>query len=86
MWDVVPRQGMEPGPPTLGVQSLSHWTNKEIPAIPLLLKRKLRPKVTLLINGAAGTRTGLVSPSAMNLPVHPTLLTHPCPIQWEPSA
>ena len=28
-WDLVPRPGIEP--PTLGVQSLSHWITKEIP-------------------------------------------------------
>ena len=31
MWDLVPRPGMEPGPLALGVQSLSHWTTREVP-------------------------------------------------------
>ena len=26
MWDLAPWQGIEPGPPALGGQSLSHWT------------------------------------------------------------
>ena len=26
MWDLVPWSGIEPGPPALGVHSLSHWT------------------------------------------------------------
>ena len=26
MWDQVPRPVIEPGPPALGVWSLSHWT------------------------------------------------------------
>ena len=30
-WDLVPRPGMEPGPPALGVQSLSHWATREVP-------------------------------------------------------
>ena len=25
MWDLVPRLGIEPGPPALGARSLSHW-------------------------------------------------------------
>ena len=31
MWDLVPSPGIEPRPPALGVQSLSHWTTKEVP-------------------------------------------------------
>ena len=31
VWDLVPRPGMEPGPPALGEQSLSHWTAREAP-------------------------------------------------------
>ena len=30
-WDIVPWPGIEPGPPALGVQSLSHWTTREVP-------------------------------------------------------
>ena len=30
MWDLVPWPGMEPGPPALGVQSLSHWTTRDV--------------------------------------------------------
>ena len=29
MWDLVPWRGMEPRPPQLGVQSLSHWTTRK---------------------------------------------------------
>ena len=29
--NLVPRSGMEPGPPALGVQSFSHWTTREVP-------------------------------------------------------
>ena len=32
MRDLVPRPGIEPGPPALGVQSLTHWTIKEVPS------------------------------------------------------
>ena len=31
MQDLVPRPGIEPGPPALGVQSLTHWTTREVP-------------------------------------------------------
>ena len=31
MWDLVPWPGIEPGPPALGAQSLSHWPSKEVP-------------------------------------------------------
>ena len=36
-WDPVPRPGIEPRPPALGAQSLSHWTTREV-AYPLLFK------------------------------------------------
>ena len=29
--DLIPFTGMEPGPPALGVMSLSHWTSREVP-------------------------------------------------------
>ena len=31
MWDLVPGPRIEPGPPALGVQSLTHWTTREVP-------------------------------------------------------
>ena len=31
MWDLVPQPGIQPRPPALGVQSLSHWTTREVP-------------------------------------------------------
>ena len=33
MWDTAPRPGIEPGPPALAAQSLSHWTTREVPRI-----------------------------------------------------
>ena len=30
-WDPVPCPGIKPGPPALGAQNLSHWTNREVP-------------------------------------------------------
>ena len=36
MWDLVPQPGIEPGPPALGVWSLTHWTTREVSWGPLL--------------------------------------------------
>ena len=33
IWDLVPWPGIEPGPPALGVRSLSHWTIREAPEV-----------------------------------------------------
>ena len=44
LWDLVPWPGIEPGPPALGAQSLSHWTTREVP--PNILK--LSPKTTFI--------------------------------------
>ena len=32
-WNLVPWPGIEPGPPVLGVQSLSHWPTREVPRV-----------------------------------------------------
>ena len=37
IWDLVPWPGIEPRLPTLGVQSLSHWTTREVP-VQLILR------------------------------------------------
>lgn len=52
-------------------------------ASPHSLRRKLRPKATLLVNAAAGTSTGLINPSSANLPTCPILSTRPCPVPQE---
>ena len=36
MWDLVPRPGIEHGPPALGARTLSHWTTSEVPATEVL--------------------------------------------------
>ena len=33
MQDLVPRAGVEPGPPALGAWSLNHWTTREVPSL-----------------------------------------------------
>ena len=37
MWDRILRPGIEPRPPGLGAQSLSHWTTREILKITLAI-------------------------------------------------
>ena len=36
MEDLVPWPGIEPGPPVLGVPSLTHWTTREVPSCIIL--------------------------------------------------
>ena len=38
MQDLVPRPGIEPRSPALGMQSLSHWATWEVPKIFIILK------------------------------------------------
>ena len=33
MWDLVPQPGIEPRPPALGAQSLTHWATSEVPSL-----------------------------------------------------
>ena len=33
MWGLVPCPGIEPGPPALGEQTLSHWSISEVPVL-----------------------------------------------------
>ena len=42
--DLAPRPGIEPRPPALGVQSLTHWTAREVPTIGLLIQMKIKSK------------------------------------------
>ena len=32
MWILLPQPGIEPTPPALEVQSLNHWTTREVPS------------------------------------------------------
>ena len=36
MWDLVPSPGIKPGPPVLGLWSLSHWTTRDVTTSRLL--------------------------------------------------
>ena len=40
MWDLVPWPGIKPRPSAVGVQSLSHWTTREVPTFPFLSFKK----------------------------------------------
>ena len=37
LWNLVPQPGIEPRPPKLGVQSLNHWTTREVPTSHFLM-------------------------------------------------
>ena len=39
--DLVPRPGIEPGPPALGAWRLSHWTTRELPRLDFGVVRSL---------------------------------------------
>ena len=34
MWDLIPQPGAESRLPELGMESLSHWTTRKVPAVP----------------------------------------------------
>ena len=36
MWDLVLWPGIKLGPPALGAKSLSHWTTREVPKVPII--------------------------------------------------
>ena len=40
IWDLVPQPGIKPGPPALGVQSLTHWTTREVRNLARFLLKK----------------------------------------------
>ena len=69
MPDLIPRSGIEPGPPTAGVQSLSHWTTRGVPGYIVLRERegrevrraeleaqKFRGQIIMLISGVGRIR------------------------------
>ena len=45
MWDPVPWSGIKPGPSALGVQSLSHWTTREVPHFQFYRNYKEKRKI-----------------------------------------
>ena len=45
MWDLVPRPGIEPRAPALGVRRFSHWITREVPRT-----QTLKPYVMLSIS------------------------------------
>ena len=54
MWDLVPQPWVEPGPPVLGVQSLSRWTTRSPSAA--FSKHKQRQQFTSCQQGWAAIR------------------------------
>ena len=43
MWDLVPQPEIEPGPPAMGAQSLTHWTTREVPRKYLVNESEKQP-------------------------------------------
>ena len=37
-WHLIPQSGIKPGPPALGMPSLSHWTTREVSSTEFLNK------------------------------------------------
>ena len=50
LWDLVYWPGTEPGPPVLGVYSLSHWTTREGPSICSIWSGNPQPHQVLLLH------------------------------------
>ena len=48
MWDLVPWPKTEPGPPTLGIWSLSHWTTRKVQKSHVLITDALALLVKVL--------------------------------------
>ena len=76
MWDLVPWPGIEPGPPALGGQNLSHWTIGEAPWICSVQFSCSVVSNSLWPHELQHTRPPCPSPTSR---VHPNL----CPLsQW----
>ena len=54
MWDLVPWPGIIPGPPALGVWSLSQWTTSQVPALHFLVNALMAKKKKKKIQGIVG--------------------------------
>ena len=71
MWDLVPRPGIEPGPPALGAQSLTHWTTREVPCLRVLL-------LVLPFLPRANQKWGLLSLASQPVAFLPVVLWTSC--------
>ena len=49
MWDLVPWSGIKPGRPALEVQSLSHWTPREVPRLIINPRHQIISKACPLV-------------------------------------
>ena len=50
IWDLVLRPGIEPRPPALGAQSLSHWATREVPSVPRFFWSSLSTRPSLYLH------------------------------------
>ena len=71
MWDLVPRPGIEPGPPALGAQCLSLWRSPEdhqrSPQVSVLLKRKTPGRLFTILYIILGDPTHMFQASKVSL-------------------
>ena len=66
VWDLVPRPGIEHGPPALGAWTLSHWTTSEVLATEVLCREQ---PLALAIPKASPQCTAVLS----HQPLYPVL-------------
>ena len=72
MWDLVPRPGIEPRPPALGVWSLSHWTTS----------RKLPDSILFVRISWSPLECGVLSCSIVSNSLPPVPWTVACQDLW----
>ena len=65
LWDLVPWRGMETRPPAFEVQSLSHWTTREVPVIWIISFKPVVLKI--LVSGSLYTFKNYWGPKRASL-------------------
>ena len=50
MWDLVSLSGIEPEPPALGVESLSHWTTREVTGLGRFIRNDVTVKLGCVVD------------------------------------
>ena len=77
MWDLVPWPRIEPGPPTLGAQSLNHWTTKDVPS------NCLCNQPLLVLAGFISSSIGVGRESAIMYTMKQALHGHLSHLPWD---
>ena len=58
LWGLVPWLGIEPTPPALGTQSLSHWTTGEVPRVVFKVEQNINALKLLVKNSPLAQQWG----------------------------